>query len=210
MHRGDAQVRGDIVLRYALQNVRLFAQQIQVTLLRRIADKGHKLAHIMQLPFKNDVYQLPQEGIIGIQVFHHQFIILLFQHVDNGWFNSFQSKYARGVFSEAIRRRYHLVFKYELAGSIPPVVIEPNTDTAFLDKERAFGYLALAQQDGFSRHLHALIQTGVFFQFILQVWHALYQLLEHEKAIYQKAQILVEGITLQHQSFIQSFYKNDR
>ena len=50
VYRANTQVRGDVMLRHPLYNVRLFCQKVQVTLLGRIAYERHKFINVMRLP----------------------------------------------------------------------------------------------------------------------------------------------------------------
>jgi len=49
MDLADAQVGGDEMLRYPPDDVRTFFQQVLITLLRRVADKGNELVDVMGL-----------------------------------------------------------------------------------------------------------------------------------------------------------------
>ena len=47
VHGAYAQVRGYVMLRHPLYNMRAIAQQVLVALFGRIADEGEKLVHVM-------------------------------------------------------------------------------------------------------------------------------------------------------------------
>jgi len=162
VHGADAEIGGDVMLRYALYNVGLFAEQAQVALLGRIAYQRNKFIDVMGLSPRGDLQHHLQCAGFGSQLFEPLLHVPLVQQAYDTGFYGFDGELARHIIDKAVQRRQAFVLEKELDGLMHAVVVKESPDTAFFYKEIVLRLLPFFQQNGFGRQLPAFLQHPVF------------------------------------------------
>src|SRR6202012_4288593 len=140
------------MLRHALDGLRMLAEQLPVTLFRRVPDPGDEqlligeqsLLHVVvvEVPDVREQRHFPPKLLYRNAVYNHRF-------------NRLNIVPAGSIVQQALKRGDELAFGYELKGNLLPVTLKPRAGNSRLDiiyfpgnllfcDQKRFGWMLLA------------------------------------------------------------------
>jgi hypothetical protein len=175
MHRSNPKVRGNVVLRYPLNDVRSVFDEINIALDRSVPDPGEEFVHVMPLPLERDLHQGLQKIRVLIQFLQHGIEHRLRKDLNNARLNGLYRKGAGDILLKTFQGGNTFVLKKKLKGRILFMIVKPHPETTLFDEIVILSDLAFPQQGRLRGVFYPLLQRGIFLPIRVQVGKTIFE-----------------------------------